>query len=197
MLKVIEIAFSCYPVTDFVRARKFYEGVLGLKPTKVKTSRPTALGGIRHWPGYAFHRLRTRLETQPRRLLRGAGSGRFRRGHRASARERREVSDGTVSHVRLPHGIYFRSRRQHHLHPQTEQIVNRKSEIVNFTMSFLSNPRPRSSSRASPAASARGTRSSRLITARRSSPASPPAKAAKSSSTAAKRSPFSTRLPRR
>ncbi len=32
MLKVIEIAFSCYPVTDMARARKFYEGVLGLKP---------------------------------------------------------------------------------------------------------------------------------------------------------------------
>ena len=35
MLKVTEIAFSCYPVTDMARARKFYEGVLGLKPTYV------------------------------------------------------------------------------------------------------------------------------------------------------------------
>ncbi len=33
MLKIIEIAFSCYPVTDMARAREFYEGVLGLKPT--------------------------------------------------------------------------------------------------------------------------------------------------------------------
>ena len=33
MLNVIEIAFSCYPVTDMPRARKFYEGVLGLKAT--------------------------------------------------------------------------------------------------------------------------------------------------------------------
>ena len=33
MFKVTEIAFSCYPVTDMARARKFYEGVLGLKPT--------------------------------------------------------------------------------------------------------------------------------------------------------------------
>lgn len=32
-MKVLEIAFSCYPVTDMARARKFYEGVLGLKPT--------------------------------------------------------------------------------------------------------------------------------------------------------------------
>jgi predicted enzyme related to lactoylglutathione lyase len=28
-----EIAFSCYSVTDFARARGFYEGVLGLKST--------------------------------------------------------------------------------------------------------------------------------------------------------------------
>jgi predicted enzyme related to lactoylglutathione lyase len=35
MMKVIEIAFSCYAVTDMARARSFYEGVLGLKPTTV------------------------------------------------------------------------------------------------------------------------------------------------------------------
>lgn len=28
-MKVIEIAFTCYPVTDLKRAREFYEGVLG------------------------------------------------------------------------------------------------------------------------------------------------------------------------
>jgi len=33
MLKVTEIAFTCYPVADMARARSFYEGVLGLKPT--------------------------------------------------------------------------------------------------------------------------------------------------------------------
>ena len=33
MIKITEIAFSCYAVTDFARARAFYEGVLGLKPT--------------------------------------------------------------------------------------------------------------------------------------------------------------------
>jgi|APTNR8051073442_1049403.scaffolds.fasta_scaffold09556_1 predicted enzyme related to lactoylglutathione lyase len=32
-MKITEIAFSCYPVTDMARARAFYEGVLGLKPT--------------------------------------------------------------------------------------------------------------------------------------------------------------------
>jgi len=35
MLKVTEIAFSCYPVIDMARARQFYEGVLGLKSTHV------------------------------------------------------------------------------------------------------------------------------------------------------------------
>ena len=33
-MKVIEIAFTGTPVTDIKRARAFYEGVLGLKPTK-------------------------------------------------------------------------------------------------------------------------------------------------------------------
>ncbi len=32
-MKISEIAFSCYPVTDVARARAFYEGVLGLKAT--------------------------------------------------------------------------------------------------------------------------------------------------------------------
>jgi predicted enzyme related to lactoylglutathione lyase len=31
MLKIIEIAFTGYPVTDMARARAFYEGTLGLK----------------------------------------------------------------------------------------------------------------------------------------------------------------------
>jgi predicted enzyme related to lactoylglutathione lyase len=35
MLHVTEIAFCCYAVTDMPRARAFYEGALGLKPTHV------------------------------------------------------------------------------------------------------------------------------------------------------------------
>ncbi|MGC4074717.1 MAG: VOC family protein [Nibricoccus sp.] len=35
MIKVTEIAFTGYPVTDMARARAFYEGTLGLKPTSV------------------------------------------------------------------------------------------------------------------------------------------------------------------
>ena len=30
-MKVVEIAFSCYPVTDIPRAKVFYEGILGLQ----------------------------------------------------------------------------------------------------------------------------------------------------------------------
>lgn len=33
-MKVIDIAFTCYPVTDLQRARGFYEGVLGLKESR-------------------------------------------------------------------------------------------------------------------------------------------------------------------
>jgi len=35
MIKVTEIAFTGYPVTDMARARAFYEGTLGLKPASV------------------------------------------------------------------------------------------------------------------------------------------------------------------
>ncbi len=38
MLKVVEVAFSCYAVTDMKRARAFYEGVLNLKPTTAHNS---------------------------------------------------------------------------------------------------------------------------------------------------------------
>jgi predicted enzyme related to lactoylglutathione lyase len=34
-MKIIEIAFTGYPVTDLKRARAFYEGALGLKPAHV------------------------------------------------------------------------------------------------------------------------------------------------------------------
>ena len=49
MLKVTEIAFSCYAVTDMARARKFYEEVLGLKPTLIIGE----AGGMQ-WTEYEF-----------------------------------------------------------------------------------------------------------------------------------------------
>lgn len=33
-MKVTDIAFTCYPVTDLRRARQFYEGLLGLKEAR-------------------------------------------------------------------------------------------------------------------------------------------------------------------
>jgi predicted enzyme related to lactoylglutathione lyase len=46
MLKSTEIAFTGTPVTDMPRARAFYEGVLGFKPTMVSA------GGM--WVEYDF-----------------------------------------------------------------------------------------------------------------------------------------------
>jgi len=37
-MKVVEIAFTGYPVTDMQRARGFYEGVLKLEPTRTVES---------------------------------------------------------------------------------------------------------------------------------------------------------------
>ena len=48
MIKVLELAFSSYAVTDVARARDFYENVLGLKPTNI-TDTP---GG--QWVEYSF-----------------------------------------------------------------------------------------------------------------------------------------------
>lgn len=46
-MKVTEIAFSTYPVTDMARARAFYEGVLGLK-----TTMDMDMGDSGHWVEY-------------------------------------------------------------------------------------------------------------------------------------------------
>lgn len=34
-MKILELAYSAYPVTDMARARAFYEGILGLTPSMV------------------------------------------------------------------------------------------------------------------------------------------------------------------
>jgi predicted enzyme related to lactoylglutathione lyase len=46
-MKITEIAFSAYAVTDIPRAQAFYEGVLGLKKTQ-----DHATGGGGHWIEY-------------------------------------------------------------------------------------------------------------------------------------------------
>ena len=73
MLKVTEIAFSCYPVKDMARARKFYEGVLGLKPTMVFGEPAECMDGIRHRQRHARARLRRAgLDAASGRLLASA-----------------------------------------------------------------------------------------------------------------------------
>jgi predicted enzyme related to lactoylglutathione lyase len=59
MIKVNEAAFFAYPVTDMTRARKFYEGLLGLKPTAEPTTVPwieyelgNATLGLGNYPGW-------------------------------------------------------------------------------------------------------------------------------------------------
>lgn len=47
MIKVIELAFSCYPVTDMARACDFYGGVLGLTKTMDHD-----MGESGHWVEY-------------------------------------------------------------------------------------------------------------------------------------------------
>jgi predicted enzyme related to lactoylglutathione lyase len=46
-MKITELAFSCYPITDVPRAKAFYEGILGLKPTMDHD-----LGEKGHWIEY-------------------------------------------------------------------------------------------------------------------------------------------------
>src|ERR1700677_4148562 len=59
-MKILEAAFFGYPVTDMARARAFYEGVLGLKPTVEPTTVPwieyelgNATLGLGAYPGWA------------------------------------------------------------------------------------------------------------------------------------------------
>jgi predicted enzyme related to lactoylglutathione lyase len=50
-MKVIEIAFSVYPVTDLKRAHAFYERVLGLKATTAYEGDGTGWVGYEIGPG--------------------------------------------------------------------------------------------------------------------------------------------------
>jgi predicted enzyme related to lactoylglutathione lyase len=58
-MKILEAAFFGYPVTDMARARAFYEGILGLKPTHEPTTVPwieyelgNATLGLGAYPGW-------------------------------------------------------------------------------------------------------------------------------------------------
>jgi len=90
MLKVIELAFCCYAVTDIKRSRTFYEGVLGLKPTTVTEDR---------WVEYEFG---------PYALAIGCAPGMFKPSPDGCAAALEvEDFDAAVAHLKH-HNVKFR-----------------------------------------------------------------------------------------
>src|SRR5207244_318666 len=92
MLKVIELAFCCYAVTDMKRAREFYEGVLGFKPTTVTSSEHG------QWTEYEFG---------PYALAIGAASGWKPSPDGCSAALEVEDFDQAIAHLKQ-HNVKFR-----------------------------------------------------------------------------------------
>lgn len=94
MLKVAEIAFTCYPVTDMARARKFYEGVLNLKPTAL-FGEP---GGMQ-WTEY---------DIGPGTLALGAGAPNWHpRSDGCSVALEMEDFDAAIAHLKA-HNVKFK-----------------------------------------------------------------------------------------
>ena len=56
-MRIVDIAFSCYPVTEMARARIFYEEVLGLKATHLsgEPGGMQAFEAYRTWMRDAWH----------------------------------------------------------------------------------------------------------------------------------------------
>jgi predicted enzyme related to lactoylglutathione lyase len=90
MIKVIELAFCCYAVTDLQRSRDFYEGVLNLKPTTVLEGK---------WVEYEFG---------PYALAIGCAPGMFKPSpDGCTAALEVEDFDAAIAHLRA-HGAKFR-----------------------------------------------------------------------------------------
>jgi len=109
MLKVIELAFCCYAVTDMKRARAFYEGVLGLKPTTVND---TEHG---QWTEYEFGPYALAIGSAP--AFKPSPDG----CTAAFARKEREIPHRADPNLRLSHGHDIRPGRQHTLHSQAQR----------------------------------------------------------------------------
>ena len=92
MLKVTELAFCCYAVTDMKRARAFYEGTLNLKPTTVVEK------GQFNWAEYEFG---------PYALAIGSGEGFLPNPDGCSAALEVEDFDQAIEHLRN-RGVKFR-----------------------------------------------------------------------------------------
>ena len=94
MLKVIELAFCCYAVTEMARARRFYEEVLGLKPAKVIDIPPDS-----HWVEY---------DIGPGTLAIGSGPGWKPSPDGCSVALEVEDFDGAIAHLR-ENNVKFRT----------------------------------------------------------------------------------------
>jgi predicted enzyme related to lactoylglutathione lyase len=91
-MKVIELAFVCYPVTDMPRSRVFYETVLQLKPTTITN---TEHG---QWTEYEFG---------PYALALGCAPGWNPSSDGCSAALEVEDFDKAIEHLRT-HQVKFR-----------------------------------------------------------------------------------------
>jgi len=120
MLKVIELAFCCYAVTDMKRAREFYEGVVGLRPTTVTDSEHG------QWTEYEFG---------PYALAIGSASAFKPSPDGCTAALEVEDFDAAITHLKKKNvkfriepmttpvcrmAMIFDPDRQHHLHSQTQ-----------------------------------------------------------------------------
>ena len=92
MLKVTELAFCCYAVTDMTRARAFYEGVLGLKPTTVVDH------GENKWTEYEFGPYALAIGSSP--MFKPSPDG-------CAAALEVENFDDAMAHLKK-HGVKFR-----------------------------------------------------------------------------------------
>ena len=92
MIKVNEIAFSCYAVADMARARKFYEEALGLKPDHIVN---TEHG---QWVEY---------EMGPHTMALGSAAGWKSSPDGCSVALEVEDFDAAIAHLR-EHGAKFR-----------------------------------------------------------------------------------------
>lgn len=91
-IRITEIAFSCYAVTDMARARKFYEEALGLKPTTVHNSEHGA------WVEYEFGPYALALGSSP--MFKPSPDG-------CSVALEVEDFDAAVAHLKA-HNVKFR-----------------------------------------------------------------------------------------
>lgn len=119
-MKIIELAFTVYPLTDVKRARAFYEGTLRLQPGMVHKSEQ--FSWIEYEVGPGVLALGSGSEFKPSS---DGGSVGLEVDEFPAAIEQLkqagcEVPDGADRDARLPHGDRCRPRWKRTDHPQAE-----------------------------------------------------------------------------